>query len=195
MKYLLLIPTLFIVFSCNNDDDSIPLKPTPEPNKEEIYMFSANYNILDQKYYKGSDGKEYTSEADEFFKKQWSFYNDPSIKTIQLKNDSVIINENLIVQKFKFVKDGNNILIEDRGKNVLLGYTDSSKKSLIIYKNYQTSLIISNKETNETLYKKGSNYGKVSYNDIFPLIVSSPAELTSIDEYVFWSNIEYTFTK
>lgn len=193
MKYLLLIPSLFIIFSCNNDDDSLPVKPTPEPNKEEIYKFSTNYNILDQKYYKGSDGKEYTSEADVFFKKHWSFYNDPSIKTIQIKKDSVIINENLVVKKYKYIKDGNNILIKDGEKNVLLGYTDSSKKNLNIYKNYQTSLIISNKETNETLYKKGSNYGKVSYNDVFPLIISSPGELTSKNEFVFWSNIEYTF--
>ena len=192
MKKLFLISSIFIVFSCNNDD--IPnLEPTPEPNKEEIYKSSTNYNILDQKYYRGSDGKEYTSEADVFFKKQWSFYNDPSIKTVQIKNDSIIINENLVIQKFKFIKDGNNILIKDEGKNVLLGYTDSSKKNINIYKNYQTSLIISNKETNETLYKKGSNYRKISYNDVFPLIVSSPAELTSIGEYVFWSNIEYTF--
>ena len=78
-----------------NNDDIPNLEPTPEPNKEEIYKSSTNYNILDQKYYRGSDGKEYTSEADVFFKKQWSFYNDPSIKTVQIKNDSIIINENL----------------------------------------------------------------------------------------------------
>ena len=115
-----------------NNDDIPNLEPTPEPNKEEIYKSSTNYNILDQKYYRGSDGKEYTSEADVFFKKQWSFYNDPSIKTVQIKNDSIIINENLVIQKFKFIKDGNNILIKDEGKNVLLGYTDSSKKNLNI---------------------------------------------------------------
>ena len=193
MKYLLLIPSLFIIFSCNNDDDSAPVNP--EPNKEDIYKFSANYTILDQKYYKGTEGIEYPTEADLFFKKQWSFYNDPSIKIIQLKKDSIIINENLSIQKYKYTKDGNNILIDEGNKKVILGSIDQTKESLNIYKNYQTSLIIKNKETNETLYNKGSKYGKVTYNDIFPFVVSSPKQLTYKDEFVFWSNIEYTFNK
>ncbi|MGV0923450.1 hypothetical protein [Empedobacter tilapiae] len=195
MKHLLLIPSLFIIFSCTNDDDSIPIKPNPEPNKEEIYKFSNNYNILDLKYYKGTDGNEYAKEADTFFKKQWFFYNDPSIKIIHLKKDSIIINENLSIQKYKYTKDGNNILIEKDRKKIILGYVDQTNKSLNIYKNFQSSLIISNKETNEILYSKGINYGKITYNDMFPLFISSPKVLTSKDEFVFWCNIEYTFTK
>ncbi|GEM52835.1 hypothetical protein [Empedobacter brevis] len=195
MRKLLLILSLFIIFSCNNDDDSAPINPNPEPNKEEFYKFSTNYTILDQKYYKGPGGNEYALEADAFFKKQWSFYNDPSIKTIQLKKDSVIINENLSIQKYKFTKDGNNILIEEGGKKIILGSVDQINKSLSVYKNYQTSLIIKNKETNETLYNKGSKYGKITYNDIFPSVVSSPKQLTSKNEFVFWSNIEYTFNQ
>jgi len=196
LQKLILIPSLFIIFSCNNnDDDILTVEPTPEPNKEDIYKFSNNYSILDQKYYKGTEGIEYPTEADVFFKKQWSFYNDPSIKIIKLKKDSIIINENLSIQKYKYTKDGNNILIDEGNKKVILGSIDQTKESLNIYKNYQTSLIIKNKETNETLYNKGSKYGKVTYNDIFPLVVSSPKQLTSKDEFVFWSNIEYTFTK
>lgn len=193
LKSIIYFTFITIVMGCNNDDTSV-IDSTSESNKEDIYKFSNNYTILDQKYYKGSDGLEYRSEADDFFKKQWSFYNDPSIKTIQLKNDSIIINENLAIQKYKFTKVGNNIIIEEGVKKIILGYQDQSGKSLSIYKNYQTSLIIKNKETNESLFTKGSNYGTITYNDIFPALVSNPKELTSKNEFIFWSNIEYLFT-
>ncbi|WP_413533198.1 hypothetical protein [Empedobacter brevis] len=201
MKYLLLIPSVFILFSCsNNDDDSItvkpviPEKPDPEIESKEIYTYSDTFTILDQKYYKGKNGNEYPSEADDFFKKQWFPYENPSIKTIELKKDSIIINENLSIEKHKYTKDGNNILIEYGTKKIVLGYQDQAKKSLKIFKNYQTYSLI-DKETGASLYSKIHNYGKVSYNDIFPLVVASPKELTLEGEFVFWSNIEYQFNK
>jgi len=198
MKYFLLIPLLFIILSCTNNDDSAQIEPTPNPvpSKENIYKFSNDYSILNQNFYKGPDGNEYPLEADVFFKKQWSFYNNPSIKTIELKNDSIIIvRENLYIEKYKFSKEGDNIIIEENAKKIVLGYMDQAKKSLSIYKNYKTYLIVLNKETNEIIQSKSSNYGKVIYDDFFPKIIPSPKKLTLNNEFIFWCNIEYVFIK
>ena len=195
MRYIIFILGLYIMFSCNNDDNSNLIDDIPETNKYNIYKFSNNFTVIDQKYYKGDDGKEFTLEADAFFKNQWSFFNNPSIKTININKDSIIINENLSVKKFKYTKEDRLLYINNGENIVVIGYIDVTTNYLSLYKNYQSSLIIKNKDTNETLYTKESNYGKVSYTDIFPKILSSPKALNSKNEYIFWSNIEYKFIK
>ena len=196
-KKLFLLPSLFLLLSCNNDDDSNVtqiIDPT-EPNKENIYFFTQQYKPLDFTYYKGPNGAEYPNEANSFFEQQWSFYRDPSIKSVELKNDSLIINENLAITKYKYKQENGFLIADENDKKITLAHVNQSGDSLKIYKNFQTFLIISDKSTNEIFHRKAVNYGKLQYDDVFPFVTSTPQDLTSVNEYIFWCNLSYSFKK
>jgi hypothetical protein len=190
----IILSLLIIVASCTNNDDGDFTKPTePEVVNKNVYSFSNSFNIVDLNYYKGDKGNEYPTEAESFFNSQWSFYSDPSIKTISFSNDSITINENLSIKKFKYNNENNIISVKENGNDLILGYLDAEKETFKLYKNFKSYYVLLNEETNETLFSRSSEYGKINYNNIFPHILNNPKELTNKNEYIFWSNIEYIF--
>lgn len=190
----IILSLLIIVASCTNNDDGDFTKPTePDVVNKNMYSFSNSFNIIDLNYYKGDKGNEYPTEAESFFNSQWSFYSDPSIKTISFTNDSITINENLSIKKFKYNNENNIISVKDNGNDLILGYLDAEKETFKLYKNFKSYYVILNEETNETLFSRSSEYGKINYNNMFPHILNNPKELTNKNEYIFWSNIEYIF--
>lgn len=190
----IILSLLTIVASCTNNDDGDFTKPTePEVVNKNVYSFSNSFNIVDLNYYKGDKGNEYPTEAESFFNSQWSFYSDPSIKTISFSNDSITINENLSIKKFKYNNENNIISVKENGNDLILGYLDAEKEIFKLYKNFKSYYVLLNEETNETLFSRSSEYGKINYNNIFPHILNNPKELTNKNEYIFWSNIEYIF--
>lgn len=190
----IILSLLIIVASCTNNDDGDFTKPTePDVVNKNMYSFSNSFNIIDLNYYKGDKGNEYPTEAESFFNSQWSFYSDPSIKTISFTNDSITINENLSIKKFKYNNENNIISVKENGNDLILGYLDAEKETFKLYKNFKSYYVILNEETNETLFSRSSEYGKINYNNMFPHILNNPKELTNNNEYIFWSNIEYIF--
>lgn len=198
LKSIIYFILFTILTSCSSDDNSTitstESEPIPEPIKENIYIFSKNSKTIDLNYYKGDKGEEYPEEAEDFFKKIWSFYNDPLIEKIELRNDSIIINKSNITEKYRYSKNGNDIIIYDNKEKIIIGSLDEKTNNLKIYKNFQ-SFFFYDENTSESFSSKKSNYGKINYNDIFPLIKSNPKDLKSKEDYIFWGNIEYSFKK
>ena len=199
MKKLVLLPLIFILFSCQEDEQIFEVEkpvtpiipePNPTPNENSVYVFDNAYDFAELKYYKGADGKEYSNEAQSFFKSQWSTYTDPSIKNITLKKDSIIITQEQVTTKYKFRIENENIITDDERKQVL--GKKVNEKELTFYKNFVTYNVV-NTETQETFYGKNINLGAVSAKDIFPRIVAAPTNLKANNEFVFYGNLSYKF--
>jgi len=142
------------------------------------------------KYTVTEKGNPSNPDAEQYFNKQWSFYNDPSIKSITIKKDSIIVNENMAVKKYKYENNNNVITVNNK---TILGTIDTKDNTFRLFKNYTSYYIISNKETNETLFSRASDYGKINYDNIFPKLLNAPTNLTDANEFIFWSNLEYVF--
>lgn len=202
MNKLLPIFAAFVIFSCQEDEATTPVKeqptspqPTnPQPTETEIFKFDKKVSILDTHYYKGPDGKDYPAEAETFFKKTWTLYENPSVKSIELKKDSIIINEELKTSKYKSTVEENNLYVTDGSRKILLGRIDKTTNSFYLFKNFQSYAVV-DKTTGANSSSTGSNFGKITKENIFPRIVSKPEDLTQTGEYVFWNNIEYKFIK
>lgn len=195
MKKLLPIFVVFVIFSCQEDEVTIPVKeqPTnPQPTETEIFQFDKNVSILDAHYYKGPDGKDYPTEAETFFKKMWTLYEDPSVKSIELKKDSIIINEELKTSKYKSTVEENNLYVTDGSRKILLGRIDKTTNSFYLFKYFESYAVVDT-ETGSSFSGKSSDFGKITKDNIFPRIIDKPEDLKQNGVYVFWNNVEYKF--
>ena len=202
MNKLLPIFAAFVIFSCQEDEATTPVKeqptspqPTnPQPTETEIFKFDKNVSILDKHYYKGPDGKDYPAEAETFFKKTWTLYEDPSVKSIELKKDSIIINEELKTSKYKSIVEENNLYVADGTRKLLLGRIDKATNSFYLFKHFESYVVVDT-ENGGSAYGKSSSFGKITKDNIFPRIIDKPESLKQEGAYVFWNNVEYKFIK
>lgn len=196
LKKLLPILTVFIILSCNDDEVNSEsfIPPIEQPTQSQIFTFDKNISILDTHYYKGPDGNDDLGEAESFFKKTWTFYEDPSIKSIELKEDSIIINEELRVSKFKSTLDQNDLYVQDGTRKLLLGRIDKITNTFYLFKNFQSYAVVDS-ENGSSSSCKNSDFGKITKDNIFPRIINKPEDLTQNGAYVFWNNVEYRFIK
>ncbi len=202
MNKLLPIFAAFVIFSCQEDEATTPVKeqptspqPTnPQPTETEIFKFDKNVSILDKHYYKGPDGKDYPAEAETFFKKTWTLYEDPSVKSIELKKDSIIINEELKTSKYKSTVEENNLYVADGTRKLLLGRIDKATNSFYLFKHFESYVVVDT-ENGGSAYGKSSSFGKITKDNIFPRIIDKPESLKQEGAYVFWNNVEYKFIK
>lgn len=202
MKKLIPIFAAFVIFSCQEDEVIIPVKeqptspqPTnPQPMETEIFKFDKNVSILDAHYYKAPDGKDYPAEAESFFKKTWTLYEDPSVKSIELKKDSIIINEELKTSKYKSTVEENNLYVADGTRKLLLGRIDKATNSFYLFQHFESYAVVDT-ENGGSAYGKSSSFGKITKDNIFPRIIDKPESLKQEGAYVFWNNVEYKFIK
>ncbi|MDM1546695.1 hypothetical protein HX096_02330 [Empedobacter falsenii] len=197
MNKLLPIFAAFVIFSCQEDEATTPVKeqPTnPQPTETEIFKFDKKVSILDKHYYKGPDGKDYPAEAETFFKKTWTLYEDPSVKSIELKKDSIIINEELKTSKYKSTVEENNLFVADGTRKLLLGRIDKATNSFYLFKHFESYVVVDT-ENGGSAYGKSSSFGKITKDNIFPRIIDKPESLKQEGAYVFWNNVEYKFIK
>ncbi|WP_291073900.1 hypothetical protein [Empedobacter sp. UBA5987] len=197
MKKLLPFFAAFVIFSCQEDEVTTPVKeqPTnPQPTETEIFKFDKNVSILDAYYYKGVNGKDYPAEAEAFFKKTWTLYEDPSVKSIELKKDSIIINEELKTSKFKSTIEENNLYVTDGSRKILLGRIDKTTNSFYLFKHFESYAVV-DPENGSSASGKSSSFGKITKDNIFPRIIDKPESLKQEGAYVFWNNVEYKFVK
>ncbi len=202
MNKLLPIFAAFVIFSCQEDEATTPVKeqptspqPTnPQPTETEIFKFDKNVSILDKHYYKGPDGKDYPAESETFFKKTWTLYEDPSVKSIELKKDSIIINEELKTSKYKSTVEENNLYVADGTRKLLLGRIDKATNSFYLFKHFESYVVVDT-ENGGSAYGKSSSFGKITKDNIFPRIIDKPESLKQEGAYVFWNNVEYKFIK
>ncbi|MDM1061397.1 hypothetical protein HXZ62_02330 [Empedobacter falsenii] len=202
MNKLLPIFAAFVIFSCQEDEATTPVKeqptspqPTnPQPTETEIFKFDKKVSILNTHYYKGPDGKDYPAEAETFFKKTWTLYEDPSVKSIELKKDSIIINEELKTSKYKSTVEENNLYVADGSRKVLLGRIDKTTNSFYLFKHFESYAVVDT-ENGGAASGKSSSFGKITKDNIFPRIIDKPESLKQEGAYVFWNNVEYKFAK
>lgn len=198
MKKILLLPILCFVFSCQEDEQTIqletPVNPTPPvnpaPTVNAMYIFDNTNAISELKYHKGPDGKGFPTEAESFFKTQWTTFSDPAIKSVRLNKDSIFIEENQVTSKYKYQLDNKTIVTADDQK-LALGKLENNQ--LTIYKNFVSYNVV-DKTSGGLSYGKSVNIGLVTDKTIFPRIITSLTELKTTNEFVFYGNVGYQFS-
>ncbi|RNL83917.1 hypothetical protein ED312_14510, partial [Sinomicrobium pectinilyticum] len=87
----------------------------------------------------------------------------------------------------------NDVFIYQGDKKILIGQVQNGNKELYLYKKYLAYLIVTDKDNNEVVYEKSNDFGIITEEDIFPVIVGSPSDLIQEEEYIFWGTIRYKF--
>ncbi|RNL75222.1 hypothetical protein ED312_21805, partial [Sinomicrobium pectinilyticum] len=66
-------------------------------------------------------------------------------------------------------------------------------EGLYLFKKYLAYLIVTDKDNNEVVYEKSNDFGIITEEDIFPVVIDAPSDLIQEEEYIFWGTIRYKF--
>ncbi|MGS2761457.1 hypothetical protein [Sinomicrobium sp. M5D2P9] len=192
MNRLVFIPFIVLLLSCSNNDDDSPVDPV-DPVDNNNFVFDSTYEITEAKHFAGPEGEEVEGDGTAFLKKEWSFYKDPGVLEINFKEDSIQIRTEPAVYAYRYEVEKNDVFIYQGDKKILIGQVQNGNKELYLYKKYLAYLIVTDKDNNEVVYEKSNDFGIITEEDIFPVIVGSPSDLIQEEEYIFWGTIRYKF--
>jgi hypothetical protein len=192
MKRLLCIPFFVLLLSCSNSDDESPVDPI-DPVENNTFVYDQSYEITELKYFIGPEGEELEGNETTLLKNEWSFYEDPGVLEITFKADSIQINMESNIYTYKYEIETTDLFIYQEDKKKLIGQVEDDYRKLYLFKKYLTYLVIPEKDNKEVVYEKSNDLGIVKPENIFPVVIDSPSDLTMEEEYILWSNISYKF--
>lgn len=191
-RLLLLLPFIGLVLSCSNNDDENPVDPI-DPIENNTFVYDHKYEITEVRHFVGPEGKELGGDGTTFLQKEWSFYEDPGVLEIIFKEDSIQITAEPTIYTYKYELEKSDLFIYNNDERILIGQVQDDKEQLYLFKRYLAYLIITDKDNNEVFYEKNNDFGIITEENIFPVVIDSPSNLTMEEEHIFWSNISYKF--
>ncbi|MGS2764746.1 hypothetical protein [Sinomicrobium sp. M5D2P9] len=192
MNRLVFVPFIMLLLSCSNSDDDSPVDPV-DPVENNTFVYDNTYEITQAKHFVGPGGEEVEGDGSVLLKKEWSFYKDPGVLEINFDEDSIRVHTEPTIYTYKYEVEKNDLFVYQEDKKVLIGQVQDDNKELYLFKKYLAYLIITDKDNNEVIYEKSNDFGIITEEDIFPVVIDSPSDLIQEDEYIFWSTIRYKF--